>query len=270
MKKLLIIAAIAASALSSCTMVDSAEVGIKFSKFGLTDKGELDAVTVSGFNIYNPFSTSVYTYPTFIQRVDYKAFQVMTKDAAEFSMDPVMAYQLNRSMAVQVFAKYRRPLDEIEQGYMRTAIYDAYRIVANRYTADELMANRAQFESQVYKQLDSTLNKEGFIVSEFTSQIIPPQSLSIAIEAKNKAVQEALKAENEVAKADAEAKIEIAKAEGAAKAMKIKADAEAYYNRTISASLSPMIVQEDWIEKWDGKLPTYQAGNGQLPYIMMK
>ena len=29
---------------------------------------------------------------------------------------------------------------------------------------------------------------------------------------------------------------------------------EAYYNRTIAASLSPMIVQEDMIEKWDGKI----------------
>lgn len=78
-------------------------------------------------------------------------------------------------------------------------------------------------------------------------------------------IQSALKAENQVKEAEAYAKIEIAKAEGQAKAMKIKADAEAYYNRTISASLSQMIVQEDWIEKWDGKLPHYQAGqNGAL------
>jgi hypothetical protein len=45
--------------------------------------------------------------------------------------------------------------------------------------------------------------------------------------------------------------------------MKIKADAEAYYNKTISASLSPMIIQEDFIEKWDGKLPVY----GTVPTI---
>ena len=78
-------------------------------------------------------------------------------------------------------------------------------------------------------------------------------------------VQSALKAENQVKEAEANAKIEIAKAEGSAKAMRIKADAEAYYNRTISASLSQMIVQEDWIEKWDGKLPQYQAGaNGAI------
>lgn len=70
-------------------------------------------------------------------------------------------------------------------------------------------------------------------------------------------------------KAEANAKIAVAQAEGNAKAMKIKADAEAYYNRTIAASLSSQIIQEDWIEKWDGKLPTYMT-NGQSPMVMMK
>ena len=84
------------------------------------------------------------------------------------------------------------------------------------------------------------------------------------IDAKNAAIQSALKAENEVKEAEANAKIAVAKAEGNAKAMKIKADAEAYYNRTIAASLSPMIIQEDFIEKWDGKVPVIMGGNGQI------
>ena len=54
------------------------------------------------------------------------------------------------------------------------------------------------------------------------------------------------------------------------KLAKIKADAEAYYNRTISASLSPLIIQEDWIEKWDGKLPSVQGGENMMPVINMK
>ena len=105
---------------------------------------------------------------------------------------------------------------------------------------------------------------EGFLVEEFTSKITPPSSLLSMIDAKNTAIQSALKAENEVKEAEANAKIAVAKAEGNAKAMKIKADAEAYYNRTIAASLSPMIVQEDMIEKWDGKMPQIMAGNGGM------
>ena len=250
-----------------CTRIDSSEVGIKFNKLSLTEQGKLDASTVTGYVFYCPITTDVNTYPTYVQRIDYQPFTVTTKDAATFTMDPTMAYYLNRDKASDVFFKYRRPLSDIEQGYMRTVIYDAYRVTANNYTSDELMGSRAKFESEVRVMLDSTLTNEGFTVTEFTSQITPPESLRKMIDAKNAAIQAALKAENEVKEAEANAKIAVAKAEGEAKAQKIKADAEAYYNRTIAASLSPMIIQEDWIEKWDGKLPQMQAGSNMIPMI---
>ena len=250
----------------SCTkMVDNSEIGIKFKKFSLTDQGQLIATEVTGLIFYNPITTRVFTYPVYIQRVDYQPFTVTTKDAAEFTMDPMLAYQLEREKASYVFNKYRRDLREIENGYMRTCIYDAYRISANNYTSDELMANRAKFEQEVRQMLVHSLGSEGFNVQEFTSRITPPKSLSAAIEAKNQAIQEALKAENLVKQAEANAQIAVAKAKGEAEATKVKADAEAYYNRTISASLSPLIVQENWIEKWDGKLPEVMSqGNGLM------
>ena len=251
--------------LATCTkMVDNSEIGIKFKKFSLTDQGELVANQVSGLTFFNPITTRVFTYPVFIQRVDFAPFTVTTKDAATFTMDPMMAYQLERSRAAYVFNKYRKSLREIEMGYIRTCIYDAYRISANNYTSDELMANRAKFEQEVRSMLERSLNEEGFKVQEFTSQITPPQSLSAAIEAKNQAIQEALKAENLVKQAEANAQIAIAKAKGEAEATRVKADAEAYYNRTISASLSPLIVQEDWIEKWNGQLPQVTSGQGGM------
>lgn len=261
----LIIVAIIALIFSCTKMVDNSEIGIKFKKFSLTDQGQLIATEVTGLIFYNPITTRVFTYPVYIQRVDYQPFTVTTKDAAEFTMDPMLAYQLERDKASYVFNKYRRDLREIENGYMRTCIYDAYRISANNYTSDELMANRAKFEQEVRQMLIHSLGSEGFNVQEFTSRITPPKSLSAAIEAKNQAIQEALKAENLVKQAEANAQIAIAKAKGEAEATKVKADAEAYYNRTISASLSPLIVQEDWIEKWDGKLPEVMSqGNGLM------
>lgn len=251
--------------LATCTkMVDNSEIGIKFKKFSLTDQGELVANQVSGLTFFNPITTRVFTYPVFIQRVNYDPFTVTTKDAATFTMDPMMAYQLDRGKAAYVFNKYRQSLREIEMGYIRTCIYDAYRISANNYTSDELMANRAKFEQEVRAMLERSLNEEGFKVQEFTSQITPPQSLSAAIEAKNQAIQEALKAENLVKQAEANAQIAIAKAKGEAEATRVKADAEAYYNRTISASLSPFIIQEDWIEKWNGQLPQVTSGQGGM------
>lgn len=253
----------------SCTLVDNSEVGIKFNKFSVTDQGKLYASNVTGFVMYNPLTTSIYKYPVFLQQVNYDPFDVTTKDAAIFKMDPYLAYQLNRSKATDVFTKYRRSLKEIEQGYLKTCIYDSYRICANKYTSDELMANRAAFEAEVREMLNKSLGDEGFEVMEFTSQIVPPESLKKAIDDKNAAIQESLKASNLIKQAEAKAQIEITKAEGEAKALKIKADGEAYYNRTVAQSLSTLLVQQYALERWDGKLPTYTGGNN-IPMINLK
>lgn len=250
---------------ASCTVVDSGEIGIKFHKWSSNeqDYGGVEG-TCKGWVFYNPITSSVFTYPTYIQRKNYEPFQVNAKDASVFKMDPTIAYRINPEKACDIFTKYRKGIEDLENGYIRTCIYEAYRTCANRYTSDSLMSNRANFESDVRQRLEKSLMDEGFLVEEFTSQITPPESLAQMINEKNAAVQSALKAENKVKEAEAEAKIKIAEAKGAAEAMQIKADAEAYYNRTISASLSTLIVQEDWIEKWDGKLPTISGSSSMM------
>lgn len=249
----------------SCTIVDSGEVGIQFHKWS-SDSQDYGGVegTCKGWVFYNPFTTSVFTYPTFTQRKKYETIHVNAKDASLFEMDPTIAYHINPDKACDIFVKYRVDIAALEDGYIRTCIYEAYRTCANQYTSDSLMSNRANFERDVRARLEKSLMAEGFIVEEFTSSITPPKSLTSMIDAKNAAIQSALKAENQVKEAEANAKIAIAKAKGNAEAMKIKADAEAYYNKTIAASLSPMIIQEDMIEKWNGEMPKIVSGGGGM------
>jgi regulator of protease activity HflC (stomatin/prohibitin superfamily) len=265
MKKIIFMLFSAMARLSSCTTVDSGEIGIRFHKFS----GDSDTYggvegTCRGFVWYNPFTEDIFTYPTMVQRKNYEKFTVNAKDASVFTMDPQLAYHINPDKAAAIFVKYRKPINEIEDGYIRTCIYEAYRTCGNAYTSDSLMSNRAKFEADVRARLEKSLAAEGFIVDEFTSAITPPASLTEMIDAKNRAIQAALKANNEVKEAEANARIAVAKAEGEAKAMRIKADAEAYYNKAIAASLTQYVVMEDYIEKWDGKLPTVQGGQGMM------
>ena len=60
-----------------------------------------------------------------------------------------------------------------------------------------------------------------------------------------------------------------AKAEGEARALKIKADSESYYNKIVSASLSDKLIQQYYIEKWNGSVPQYQGGGQSYPIIKM-
>lgn len=262
MKKLFLIAAIFMAALStSCTTIDSGSVGIRFYKWAANEDQKGGVIgTCRGIVWYNPFTQRIFEYETFVQRKNYSPFTVNAKDGSIFTMEPTIAYRLDPDKALHVFVKYRKRLTEIEDGYIRTCIYEAYRTCANTYSSDYLMGNRGEFEMEVRKRLEQSLTQEGVIVEEFTSNITPPVSLQEAINAKNKAVQNALKAENEVKEAAAKARIDIAKAEGEAKALRIKGDGEAYYNRVVSASLSQLLVQQDAIDKWDGKLPQYSGG----------
>lgn len=265
MKKIIICCFSAMLMFTSCTTVDSGEIGIRFKKFaGTTENYGGVEGTVRGWVWYNPITESIFTYPTAVQRKNYEAFTVNAKDASVFTMDPQLAYHINPDKACDIFVKYRKPINELENGYIRTCIYEAYRTCANSYTSDSLMSNRAKFESDVRSRLEKSLAQEGFIVDEFTSAITPPKSLADMIDAKNRAVQSALRASNQVKEAEANAKIAIAKAKGEADALKIKADGEAYYNRTVAQSLNELLVRQYAIEKWDGSVPTVTGGNGMI------
>ncbi len=61
-----------------------------------------------------------------------------------------------------------RSLEEIEEGFLKTAVYDAFRLATNKYTADGLIGNREVFEVEVRRLLEGQLLKEGFVINQFT------------------------------------------------------------------------------------------------------
>ena len=281
--KILVMVVCFAMLCMSCTTIDSGSVGVRFKKWAANEAEQGGVIgTCKGFVWYNPFTQNIYEYPVYVQRKSYEtvygskgeivkddAISVNSKDASIFKISPTIAYRLDPDKVTYIFVKYRKKVEDLEEGYIRTCIYEAYRTCGNKYTADHLMSNREEFENEVRLRLEKSLGTEGFIVDEFTAKIDPPQSLKNSIDAKNEAVQNALKAENQVKEAEAKAKIDVAKAQGEANALRIKADGEAYYNRTVAASITPLLIQQYSIEKWDGKLPVTSAG-GAVPFLNIK
>lgn len=253
---------------TSCERIDAGHVGVKVNLYG-NGKGVDDVTECAGLVFYNPLSTRIYEFPYFVQHKEYiktedmdNSFVVNSKDGSEFHVAPMINYTVQRDKIPYVFAKYRRTLPEIEDGFIKTAIYDAFRMTANAYTAEELVSNRQEFENRVKRTMDSAVLKEGFVVSQITSNLGYPSSFKNAIINKNNAVQAALMAENQVKTAEAQAKIKIATAQGQSEAMLIEVRAKAEANKLEQASLTPMLLQKQWIEKWDGALPTTQLANG--------
>ncbi len=262
MKRIIIsFAVLAIVALGSCTRIDSGNEALKVNQYG-NDKGDAIPIPVRGTVWYNPFTEDVYEYPTFMRHISYKDVVFNAKGGSIFTANPTFNYKMKKGRAVAVFINYRKSIEDIEQEYIMSSVQDSYVRVGNTYSPDSLMSSRASFEDKVMKELTTKLG-EDFTISQLVSNTTPPASLIEAIDYKNKLVQEGLAEQNKVVKATATANVAIENARGTAESLRIQADADAYANRVRQVSLTPMLIQQQFIDKWDGALPTY----GQVPQL---
>jgi len=237
---------------TSCERIDAGHEGILVNLYG-SDRGVDDVNLVTGWVYFNPFSQSVYEYPTYVQTVDYPAFTINAKDGSEFTVDPTISLKIVDGKAPVIFKKYRKEVKDIINGPLFNHVRDAFRIQLNKFTTDEIVSMRDSLEKAVEKQLVATLSRENFQLEQLTSGLKYPETIVAAVNAKNKAVQQAQQAANEVKVAEAQAR-----------KLVVAAEAEAEANRLRTQALTPAVLQKAWIDKWDGSVPSViTAGNSQ-------
>lgn len=238
--------------LASCvTRIDAGHEGMKVKLYG-SERGVDDIQLETGWVFYNPASTKVYEYPTFVQTIDYPEFSINAKDGSEFTVGPTVSLKIIDGYSPEVFRKYRKDLPEIIATTLFNYTRDAFRIQLNSYTTDEIVSQRDRFEKAIEGALRETLLAEGFQLEQLTSGLKYPQTIVDAVNSKNKAVQEAMRVENEVKIAEAEARKLI-----------VAAEAEKMANELRMKSLTPLLIQQQFVDKWDGKLPIY----GEVPTL---
>lgn len=248
----LMIALLAVISFSSCReRIDAGYEGIKVNKYG-SDKGVDDAVLVTGTVWYNPWTTDIYEYPTFVQTIDYKPFTINAQDGSEFVVDPTVSLKVVDGKSPQIFKKYRKELADVVNTTIYNYVKDAYRVQLNSFSTDYIISHRDSIEKATERYLSKALLNEGFELGPVSSGLKYPQSIVDAVNAKNKAVQDAQKVQNELAVVKAEAEKVL-----------VKARAEKEANELRTQALTPQILEQMWIEKWDGKLPVY----GEVPTL---
>ena len=94
-------------------------------------------------------------------------------------------------------------------------------------------------------------------------------AIESAIEAEAVAKKAVETAEQELLKAEMEAKQKSVLAQAEQDAAKIKAEtklieaqAEKEANELLQMSLTELLLRQQWIEKWNGEVPTYYGGEG--------
>lgn len=234
---------------SCCERIDAGHEGILVNLYG-DDKGVGQVSMCTGMVWYNPITKAVYEYPTFVQTVDYEPFTINAKDGSEFIVDPTISLKIIDGKSPAVFKKYRKNLKDVINTTLYNYVKNSFRIQLNNFTTDYIVSNRDSIEQAIERHLTADLLRENFQLEQLTSGLKYPETIVQAVNAKNKAIQDAQRAENEVKVAEANAKKVL-----------VAAQAEAEANKLKQQALTPQILEKMWIDKWSGDVPTV-IGNG--------
>jgi regulator of protease activity HflC (stomatin/prohibitin superfamily) len=146
----------------------------------------------------------------------------------------------------------------------------------------EILMKRPEIKNDVQHELARWLVKYGIELKEvslvnisfdpeYEKAIVAKQVEEQRAEQKRYMLIQAQK-DAEIAAATAKGKGDAAReeAKGVADALRIRGEAEANYNNKVSSSLTSILIQKMYYEKWDGQLPQYFfGGGGATPLIQI-
>lgn len=243
------------------------------------DTGEIAVVKVLGKaqEIKSPgtyfdfWLTNKYVYyDAKVQNVDIET-AAYSSDAQTMTIQMTLQYQIMSDEVMNIAQQYGT-LGTL-QSRIQAISTEKTKAALSEYKAMDIIANRAAMSPAVEELIREAIGEEYYVnvVAVVLTNIDFSDAFELAVEEKMIAEQAKLKAdyENETkiakAEADAEAKlkaaqaaIDIAKADAEAKKISAEADAEA--NRIIEESITDKILEKEYLEKWDGKLPSVVTG----------
>lgn len=206
--------------------------------------------------------------------------QCFSSDIQEVDVTYTINYQIQKANAQTIYKT-------IGTSYFNTVIspriQEAVKSVIAKYNAENLIANREKLSAEVKEILLEKLALYNIEVLDASIENLDFSDVfTAAVEAKQVAEQTKLKAqiEQEQATIEAEAAAQraVIEAEAAAEVKKVEADAKLYAtekeaeaNAKLAASLTDTLIKYYYAQAWDGKLPTYMAGEGgaTLPILDM-
>ncbi|MDM5198049.1 prohibitin family protein [Fictibacillus enclensis] len=234
--------------------VPNGYVGVVYSPNG----GVQDDTLGQGWHLVGLFD-KVTIYPVRMQTVNYSNIQVATSDGKSVTIDFAYNYSIQPDKVVQVFNKFGPvEIEEIEGSYLRTRLWDAGRKAIAKYSVIDTYGEKSsEAATNVQKIFAEDVRQLGFNVNNLTLGVPKPdKSTQAAIDKRVEAAQELERKQIE---------LKIAKAEAEKKQIEAKGIAD--YNAIIKKSISKEVIQNKWIEKWDGKMPKATGTNSliQIP-----
>lgn len=259
MRKLTLLGLIAVTFIfASCERVAPNYIGVLMENYGKSGKSDF-STTKGRVNTMGP-GTELFQVPLFEQRAQFeKPLNLKASDNTAFSSQPTYSYSVIENRAVDVVFQNKQLgsgdefMKSLEDNILEAKVYDIMKEESRKYTTDSLMANGGslRFEETVQALVLKEFESRGLKLTTFSSQLDFSDKVKAKIDTRNEVntnisvldqqIQEQRK-RNELAQLKAEE------------------------NKIISSGITPQLLQQQFIEKWDGRTALY----GTMPVTLFK
>lgn len=206
--------------------------------------GKLTGVVGEGLHLKAPFVDEIHKLSVRDNNLSLKT-EVSSSDIQTIAVEVDLVYSLDPSHVGSIYQTYST---RIEETLVRPTLAEKINAIIAEYPIEAFVEKRSEIANRIRTSFANQVEGNGVLVKTL---LITKHDFSDefnkAIEDKKIAEQGALTAKFTLER------------------MKLEAEAQMIKQ----ASLSPMVLQELAIQKWDGKLPTYM-GNDKLPFITIK
>ncbi|MDL2299965.1 prohibitin family protein [Bacteroides sp. OttesenSCG-928-E20] len=206
--------------------------------------GKLTGVVGEGLHLKIPFADEIQYLSIRDHNLTLKT-EVSSSDIQTITVEVGLVYSLDPAKVGTIYQTYAQ---NIENTLVRPTLSEKINAVIAEYPIEAFVEKRAEISNRIRTTFASQVEGNGILVKTLliTNHDFSDE-FNKAIEDKKVAEQGALTAKFTLER------------------MKLEAEAQMIKQ----ASLSPMVLQEMAINKWDGKMPQYFSGS-QLPFITIK
>lgn len=251
----------------------------------VTQFGRIVGIEGEGLAVLPPWQKlSVFSIRS--ETADVENAEGSTNDTQPVHVSMTVRYSIATDKVAEVFEKYSHSGNL--QSYVQTATQEIFKAVTAKYSAPDLIAQRAKVSGDIYAALQAKLDKYGAQVINIDMRNFSfSTSYMAAINEKVTQEQLRLGAENKLKTVESEQKQKVAIATAEASAVKAKADGDAYATiQNATAQAKALQVQNDALarnrdvlelrrieverikaEKWDGALPVNMYAGSPIPFL---
>ncbi|MBD2201581.1 prohibitin family protein [Calothrix sp. FACHB-1219] len=226
----------------SVIIVQSGEVGVVY-HFGKVSQETLSP----GLNFAIPFITSVKSLDVKTQ-ADEELFVTLSKDGQEIKVAATATYNNNPLVAADTAIHIGLENSLIKKIALQPKLLSTVKTVIAEYTMNDIISNQAgiseEIEQRIIKELESQPNIILTAINVTGISLDPQVQQSIENKVIASQKKEQAKIDNETAQITAQT------------------------NKVLADSLSPILVQQQAIEKWSGQSSVFSLGDNKQPVIV--